>query len=496
MWSLLPGALAAVALTLAAPPGPSHPTIASLKANPASVGSQTVDIDGTVVEIRSSTPMGNSGFYRLVDASDTAGVLVQTENLPADGGAFSVKARMVPGRPAGQLLTLAEIHRSPIDGRPRAPIAALVLSVLALLVLAVLAVRAIREQRRYLLALPLWLLPYASPTGKADRASDSLPALRYEPELEVADRRRHVKLRNRKRGLLTAMGGAAALTGLSALWVRSTRPVAPMIPTFVLLAADNSVAPPVPPTAAQAPGPDSLVARADSGGDQTPTLRIAPPPPAPVISRTNVAVASKPVVKDRAPVPRSSPPPTPPPLGRVTKPVPRPSATTTAPSSAIGRAKTGTPANNPPPAPAAPPPQPPPPPPPPPPASPPARNADEDRAEAASVLRGAAARLVAAINARQGADLAQLLPGGQGGDGQRLTRFLKLIKDYGPRATLVGVDQPTLAGDRAEGRFSLSLNWRGDFGVTSRKSGTFSGVLRRTDGGWRFDGARLLDNLP
>ena len=305
--------------------------------------------------------MGHSGLYRLVDASDTAGVLVQTADLPANGGAFTVKAKAAPGRPAGQLLTLAEIQRSPIDSRPRAPIAALVVSVLALLVLAVLAVRAIREQRRYLLALPLWLLPYARPTGKADRASDSLPALRYEPELEVADRRQHVRLRNRKRGLLTAMGGAAALTGLSALWVRSTRPTPAMIPTFVLLAADNSGSPGAPPEA-QPLGPDSLVARADSGGDQTPTIRIAPPPPAPAVPRATVAVARKPVVKDSAPVRRSDPPPPAPPAARVTKPVPKPSAATTPQSSANGRAITGAPAKNPPPAP---PPQPPPPPPPP-----------------------------------------------------------------------------------------------------------------------------------
>ena len=103
---------------------------------------------------------------------------------------------------------------------------------------------------------------------------------------------------------------------------------------------------------------------------------------------------------------------------------------------------------------------------------------------------------MAAINAKQDADLAQLLPEAQAGDRSRLARFLKLIKDYGPRATLGTVDEPTLAGDRAEARFSLSLNWRGDFGVSSKKSGAFVGVLRHTDGGWRFDGARLLDNMP
>jgi hypothetical protein len=485
MWPLLPGTLAVAALTLAASPGPSHPSIANLKANPAALANQTFDIDGTVVDIRSTTPMGRSGLYRLVDASDTAGVLVQSRNLPANGGAFRVQARLAPGQAAGRLLTLVEIHRRPTDGRPRAPISALVLCVLALLLLAGLAVQAIREQRRYLLALPLWLLPYAAPSGKADKGSDSLPALRYEPELEVADRRHHVRLRNRKRGLLTATGGAAALTGLSVLWVVSSRPAAPMIPTFVLLAADNSAPPPAAVPAMQAPVPTGIVTRPDSGGDQTPTIRIAPPPPAPVIPGATAAVAKKPVAQDSAAVRHTNPPPAPPattpialPPTRVAKSVPK-----------------AAPANNPPPAPP-PPPQPEPQPPPPPTASPPTRSADDDRAEAGSVLRGAAARLVAAINAKQVADLAQLLPEGPAGDGQGLTRFLQLVKDYGPRATLGGVDQPTLAGDHAEGRFSLTLSWRGEFGVSSKKSGMFLGVLRRTDGGWRFDGARMLDNLP
>jgi hypothetical protein len=512
MWSLLPGTLVVAALTLAPPPGPSHPSIASLKANPAAVASQTFDIDGMVVDIRSTTPMGHSGLYRLVDASDTTGVLVQTADLPANGGAFRVKAKLAEGQPGGQLLSLVEIRRTPTDGRPRIPIVALVLSGLAVLVLAGLAVQAIREQRRYLLALPLWLLPYAAPSGKADKGTDSLPALRYEPELEVADRRHHVRLRNRKRGLLTAVGGATALTGLSALWVVSSRPAAPMIPTFVLLAADNSVPPPAPVPVPEAPVPEGVISRPDSGGDQTPTVRIAPPPPPPppAIPHSTVAIAKKPVVRDSTPIRRVAPPPPPPvappaapPPSRVTKSVPKTTPATVPQSSVGGRVTSTPPANSPPPAPPPPPPQAPPPPPTQPPptaptpvASPPARSADADRAEAGSVVRGAAARLVAAINAKQDGDLAQLLPEGQAGDRSRLTRFLKLIKDYGPRATLGTVDEPALSGDRAEARFSLSLSWRGDFGVSSRKSGTFLGLLRHTDSGWRFDGARLLDNLP
>jgi hypothetical protein len=484
MWSLLTGTLAAAALILAAPTtGPAHRSIASLKANPAAVAGGTFEVDGEVVDVRSVSPIGHRGLYRLVDASDTAGVLVQTDDLPTNGGAFRVSARLAPGQPQGSLLLLVEIHRNPTDGRPLIPVAALILSVLAVVLLGVLSGQAIHEQRQYLLALPLWLLPYAAPTGKTDKSSsDALPALRFEPELESEDRRHHVRLRNRKRALLTGVGAAAALTGLSALWVASTRPPASILPTFVLL-ADNAAQRSVPV-------PDASATRTDSVGDQPSTVRILPPG----IPRSTAAVVKQPIARDTVRV-RPPTPVAPPPV-RVARTVPKVSPPAVLQSSGAGVAAVPTPTVTNPLPPPPPQPAPVPPPVPSPATASPTRSPESDLVEATAAVRDGAAGLVAAINAKQDAELAQLLPAGQAGDRSRLTRFLKLIKDYGPRATLGTVAEPALAGDRGEAKFSLSLSWRGDFGVSSRKTGAFLGALRHTDGGWRFDGARLLDNLP
>jgi hypothetical protein len=79
--------------------------------------------------------------------------------------------------------------------------------------------------------------------------------------------------------------------------------------------------------------------------------------------------------------------------------------------------------------------------------------------------------------------------------GQR-ERFFKLVKDFGPRATLDGIEDPTLAGDRGEARFTISLSWRGEFGVARRKAGRFLAIVHRQDAGWQVDGASLIDPVP
>ena len=292
MWLLLPGTLAAAALTIAAPgAGPSGASIAYLKANPAAMENRTFEIRGQVVDIRAASPMDHAGLYRLVDASDTAGVLVQTADLPLNGGVFRVQAKLGPAQPGGKLMQLVELRRTSTGGLPRIPLVALVVCILAVVVLSALFVQAARAQREYLLALPLWLLPYAAPSGKTDRTSgDSLPQLRYQPELETEDRRHHVRLRNRKRAMLTGVGASTALTGLSAWWVVSTRPPAPFFPTFIAIGGDNTVPPPAPVAEASAD-------RSDSTTDQAPAVRIAPPPPAPPAAPPAVAVAKR-VVRD------------------------------------------------------------------------------------------------------------------------------------------------------------------------------------------------------
>ncbi|MGH7524685.1 MAG: hypothetical protein ACREK8_10295 [Gemmatimonadales bacterium] len=479
MLSLLHWVLALGALAMPVQPtDSSHPAIAAVKAHPAAFGGRALEIRGHVAEIRSASALEHIGLYRLVDASDTAGILVQSRNLPLGGGTFRVEAKVAPVSGDAAPPELIEIGRHATDERPALPTAVFILCGLTALTLGALLIQISREQRKNLLALPLWLLPYAASTGNADRG-DSLPALRFEPELETEDRRRHGELRRRKRKLMAGTSTAVLLTAASGFWVVGTRPHVTNLPTYVRLAADT-------PT-------DTIAGRPDSIADAAPVARVAPPPAAVPSATKTVARGSTPTVGDTGSVrrpPLAAPPPqsiaAQPPAKQ--RPTPQPP-----PASALV----------PPPAPPPPPPPPEPQPqlaviPPPPSATSqaPVRNPETDLAEATSVARDGASQLVAAINAKDAGSLSQLLPDAQAGDRGRLNRFLKLVKDYGPRATLSRVEAPTLTGDRGEAQFSVALSWRGDFGVNSRKSGAFVGALRHTEGGWRFDGARLLDNLP
>ena len=89
-----------------------------------------------------------------------------------------------------------------------------------------------------------------------------------------------------------------------------------------------------------------------------------------------------------------------------------------------------------------------------------------------------------------------MLPEALSQDADRRARFLKLVKEFAPRASLEGIGDPAFAGDRGEATFTLSLSWRGDFGVTRKKSGRFVGVIGRQEAAWRVRGVALADALP
>ena len=101
-----------------------------------------------------------------------------------------------------------------------------------------------------------------------------------------------------------------------------------------------------------------------------------------------------------------------------------------------------------------------------------------------------------AIDAHRLIDVAVLLPEGIAGDLGRRERFMKLLKDFSPHASLGAIEGTSLAEGRAETRFAVSFSWRGDFGVERRKTARFLGLVSRDNSGWRFQGARLLDAIP
>ena len=112
------------------------------------------------------------------------------------------------------------------------------------------------------------------------------------------------------------------------------------------------------------------------------------------------------------------------------------------------------------------------------------------------VLAEAVNTLIAAINGRRMSELAVLLPEALAGDLGRRERFVRLVREFQPRATLGTLQNMSMAEGRGEAVFAVSFSWRGDFGVASRKTGRFLGIVRRDNTGWHFSGARLLDAVP
>jgi hypothetical protein len=104
--------------------------------------------------------------------------------------------------------------------------------------------------------------------------------------------------------------------------------------------------------------------------------------------------------------------------------------------------------------------------------------------------------VVRAINGRDLATLGALLSTEPVGNSSSRERFLKLVEEFSPRASLDSLGDAIVAGDRGQARFVISLSWRGDFGVSKRKSGRLLAVASHQDQGWRLQGVALLDALP
>lgn len=458
--------LAFVLLVLqTAPPAPKHTWIADLKANRTRLGTAEVRVQGDVVDIRSTSPTAKFGFYRLIDATDPLGILVRTNELPRDGGAMRVRAKLASQQPRDGSLLLEEIQREQLDKQSPVPLIVAAVSALGLLTLGGLLVRAALEERRYRVSPPLWLLPDAGPYGKVTPPPKSDlpgPPLKYSPELEEADRRQRDQLHKRTRNLVQLTLGSLGLFGLSGAWLLISRPASAQVPAFIFIEADD-----VPIPAAGAP----------RFGDTALSVN----PPVDTVPRRVDTVRI--IAKNPTPAP-----PPPPPPGR-------------GPRRDTGSAVSPAPAPAPAPTPVSPPPAPPPAPspepsPPPAPPGPPPPDPEVERIRATDALSEAARSLVSAINAHRILEVAVFLPEGQAGDLGRRERFMKLLKDFEPKATLMAVEPGSTTLTAAEARFTVSFSWRGDFGVDRRKTGHFLGSARREESGWRFQGARLLDAVP
>ena len=443
--------LGALLVWQAAPPAPKHTWIADLKANRATLGTAEVRVQGDVVDIRSTSPTAKFGFYRLIDASDPAGLLVRTNQLPKEGGALLLRGRVAAQQPPDGSLLLDEIERERADQQSNVALVFALISALCLVTMSGLLIRAAVEERRYKVSPPLWLLPDAGPYGKGVVAPGTPgPPLKYSPELEDADRKQRERLQVRRRNLFQLTLGSLALFGVSGAWLLISRPASAQMPAFIFIEADDIPVPavPTPPPLADTslavhqPAVDSTLITLPPQRRKDPSTPPSSPAPAPR-SRVTDTVATPPATPAPAPLPPPPPPPTPPPAPE-----------------------------------------------------PPPLDPEVERTRAAEVLADAAQSLVAAINAHRILEVAQLLPEGMAGDLGRRERFMKLVREFAPRGTLGSVEATTLAQTGAEARFAVAFTWRGDFGVDRRKTGHFLGIVRREESGWRFQGARLLDAVP
>jgi hypothetical protein len=467
----------AVALAGVSDSTPSNTWIADLKANKALVAGRAVRIEGQVVDLRATSPMATRGLYRLIDATDPAGVLIRTDRLPSDGGAFRVHARVASTESADSLPLLDEIDRQRQGASPFFPLVLAAVSGIALLVLAILFGRAVAEEHRNRIAAPIWLLPNLGPYGRTGTATEgSAPPLNYEPDLEDADRLQREHLRRRKRSLFQALIASVAVTGSSAAWVVDTRHPSGPVPAFIFVdAEDRPVAQPTPP---------ALV-------DQPRTVVIDSAAKAPATSAPSAFVTTRPEKTAVAPAPRRRD--SAPQRVVVTPPVRRGDSVPRADTARAVPRTTPESVTPPPPVPV-----PVPAPPPPPVVAPREETIDPavDRARAREALPAVAGRLVAAIAAKNLSELARLMPADVAVNAGQRERFLSFVREFGPQAGLGAIEEVTLAGDRAEARFTVSFTWRGDFGVDRRKPGRFLGILRRQNGEWRPTGVRFLDGVP
>jgi hypothetical protein len=463
-------------MVLAAGPGtePPHTWIADLKANRAGFAAVGVLLEGEVVELRSTSKGSVRGVYRLVDASDRRGVLVRTNRLPGGGGTYRVLAGVATTQPSDSSLVVDEIGRTQLDRPSVVPLLIAVLSGLGVVALTVLLVQVARQERRKLVAPPLWLLPFTGPYKTASpRPQAAVTPLRYEPELEEADLRVREQLRHKKLRLAYALAVSVIVTGAAGVWSARTFPRSPPVPVYVSVDPGEVGQP--QPGYLEAP-PDKIVpdepfaVRLDSvrerprvapqnrASDPKLPPRVAVTPTIRADSQPAKAIAGSTVVLLPSPAPAPAPPP-------AAAPSPAPALV---------------------------------PPPTPPPAEPrqPAGSSAEEKARAAAMLADLAGRLVAAINDRDLVRLEALLPATLSPDGERRARFLKLVKEFGPRASLDGIEAPTLAENSAEATFNLSLSWRGDFGVARKKAGRFHGRIGRQEAVWRVEGVSLVDAVP
>ncbi len=436
--------------------------IHDLKSSPDTYLGQEVTVEGFVAGGRAGVD-GKGGSYFLVDASDAAGIRVQTGAIPSEGARFEVRGLLRRGERGEGALVLVETDRTRIGSSPLLVTVAGGSALLTLLLL-FLFFRTRRAERQHLLGSPLWLLPTATPSPAGGSA------MRMDPARDRADLAIASRLGRRKRQLLVAAGAMAIATSSSAGWVAWAEMSASSRTVFWqpsgFSAADQGMADPSPLPVSPSPSPS----------DSAPTVLVVTPPPAPLPppGRRQPSPTGS-IPRERPGGPPGASTPVPPPVSIDTPRV--------VPIPVLPPARVL--------------PLPPPPPPPSVVDSAGARALREEQRKlsAETAARALFTRLHGAITRGDRAELALLWPPDLGSRSFR-DRFLDFVDDFRPEAVPGQIESPAILGDVAQSRGTIAMTWRGDFGVTRTATATFVLALRRSGDSWTVEGIHLTDRFP
>jgi hypothetical protein len=456
-------------------PALAQEQVARVKSAPQDYRGRPIELEGEAVEIQALSPRSRQGFYRLVDPTDPIGILIRTSDLPQTGGPFRVRASVSREVLRGGSLLLDEVSRETlrVNTLPLAIVIA-ALGLAAVLWAGFNYLRARRRERMMRLAPPLWLIP----AGTEPQAGDEpVQGHHFDYRLQYVEEERSAHIEGLKRralqvlapGLLFALGGS--------LWAGVLLRAESSQPAFVLLEPGTPGAGATPATAAG----DAVITRPDD------TLRVVVQPPPPPV-RTAAPVETPRQPPPRQPPPRQDPPrrdPAPAVVAAAQPAATRDTARPAAPPVVVESVAVSTPPPPPPPAPEPEPERRP--------AAPAAPDPAEIRRAAEAELQGGIRRFSSALAAREVGTVATLYPAG--GDSRRI-RFLDFVRESRPEAALQRTEAVTVTETTAQAPFTISFRWRGEFGVARRKDARFQATVRRTGGGWAFEGARLLENMP
>ena len=90
-------------------------SISAIRASPQKFWNLEVNVAGLVGRAESSLPGGQIGTYRLVDYTDSTGIAIESDELPAPGRVLKVRGVVVPSRDNATIPIIRERSREALD---------------------------------------------------------------------------------------------------------------------------------------------------------------------------------------------------------------------------------------------------------------------------------------------------------------------------------------------------------------------------------------------